>query len=179
MNETVDMESTFDFSRLRDEEGRCKLCGGEENEHDPKCPGRLLNPDNIRFHLQFRFGGCYKGCCQWSHGVLESQSLLDVAKSFLATVRGERWQTDEIKIVIDPTYLDLDLDKNFKEMVTGIEKELQAQEEAKEKEEARTSRKDQYRLSLAFLEAEKADFTPEAYNRRLAELNVEYDDVRD
>jgi hypothetical protein len=57
--------------------------------------------------------------------------------------------------------------------------QLETAKEAREAAERLQERREEYVRSLVSLEEERTDLTPEAYERRLAELKESYKDVRD
>lgn len=169
------LSDLFDFEKVYDEDGKCRLCGSDQyDDHAPKCPGVLLDSGYWEFRLSFSYGGCGRGCCPWQHETMTSQDMTDLAERYVKFIKGERRGRCELGLSFTKS---MDLDDAFDQDVKRIEKADQDAEEAKEREAERKSMREAYERSLEALEAERGDLVPAAYERRLNELKEIYKDV--
>jgi hypothetical protein len=164
----------YDFSKLYDENGLCRLCGKHQSaDHVPRCPGELLNRDDWKLRVTFEYGGCGRGCCPWTKGKAEANNITDLAQRVVAITDGET----PSRVNLDLAYKGTPYVGDIHEEIRRIEKEAKELEESRERESERRERRDTYIRSLRALEAERNDLVPAAYERRLAELRDAYKDV--
>jgi len=169
------LSDLFDFEKVYDEDGKCRLCGSDQyDDHAPKCPGVLLDLGYWNFRLSFSYGGCGRGCCPWQHDTMFSQDMTDLAGRFVKFTDGERLGPIDLGLSFTKS---MDLDDDFNQETKRIRKAIQDAEEAKERETERKEQREAYERSMEALETEKADLRPEAYERRLNELKETYKDV--
>lgn len=178
----ITIDTLFDFSLLFDDEKNCRLCKEHIEDgfgHKENCPGRFLNPDNLKFSLKFSYGGCSRGCCHWTDKELEADDIDTLAKEYFNITRGENVEGINLSVIPDISGLCLNLDDELEIAVKKVKTEVETQEAAVESARLKKSRRLEYERSRDSLEAERKDLVPEAYNNRLADLNMKYDDVRD
>lgn len=146
---------------LLESDGTCKLCRLID-DHTEECPGTVI--ERMSLYVKYSGRNCSRGCCGGVDGEFEAQSYDDAVESCASYVE------ETIGFSADLRYVAEDCD--IEHAVKAVLAKRREAEKAKEAEEKAAAVEKQRQKSLAALEAERVDLTPEAYERRKATLQA-------
>lgn len=143
-------------------DGICKICGEANHEHTDDCPGVVI--ESLTFRGTYEGPNCGRGCCGYTEGEVSGETVQEVfdkcVDGLVASEAISCHCTISMVANCDLRYPDI------ADAVNVRRKAQHAQELAERTAAVR-------RQKLAKLEAEKADLTSEAYERRLAAIMAE------
>lgn len=154
---------------IYDEDGFCRLCSRQSDDHTDECPGSILH--KLRYEVIYSGRNCSRGCCGTASGSNTGDTLMEAATATAQDVSECVSYHVEARMVVD---LDDDIKALVRAEAQRLSDQKRAEEEAEEARDRIRVNTDQFNWAVQLLEAERGDLTPEAYERRMRELRDKY-----
>jgi len=140
-------------------DGICKICGETNHEHANDCPGAVI--ESLTFRGTYEGPNCGRGCCGYTEGEVSGATVQEVFDRCVEGLVNSEAISYHCNISMVSS-----CDLEYPDIADAVNARRKEQHDRELAERAAATR----RQKLAKLEAEKADLTPEAYERRLAAI---------
>lgn len=153
---------------LYDEAGICRLCGRERNDHEDGCDGELL--DRLVYVAAWDGENCTRGCCGGRHGFVQRDTRAEALDALAEETEDLVHVRVDLFRAVEEPYQSDELDARYAERRAARDRVAAERKTA----ELKADRAKRRAAALAALEAERADYTPEAYDRKRAAIDAEF-----
>jgi hypothetical protein len=140
-------------------EGIYKICGEANQEHTNDCPGAVI--ESLTFRGTYEGPNCGRGCCGYTEGEVSGETVQEVFDRCVEGLVNSEAITFHCNISMVSG-----CDLEYPDITDAVNAKRKEQQDRKLAVRAASVRQQK----LAKLEAEKADLTPEAYERRLSAI---------
>lgn len=160
---------TINTKLLYDDDGFCRLCSLRDEEHTDECPGSILH--KLRYEITYSGSNCSHGYRQDTHGSNTGDTLMEAVLATAKDLSECGSYRAEARIIFE-------LSDDAKAMVQAeserIHKERVARNAAQAARAQLRLHTEEFTRSVQALEADRDEFKPEAYARRMRELRDRY-----
>lgn len=144
--------------------GLCRMCPGSEKNHHEGCPATII--EGLKYEMAYYGPHCDRGCCGESEGSVMGDTLEECATKAADYMRDAVSHSCNSRLVYNLYFEDEDA------IVEKAMEKIRQEEKAKQEEEEMIRKAAVKADALNRLENMRSDLTPEAYQRRLSEINA-------
>lgn len=162
------MDTSLLYTKLDDGDRICKLCeqNVDADYHTDECPGKVL--EGATYEIRIDGANCGRGCCGYTHTSVEGPALEPLYAEAATAAPDCVYPSYSARLVYEFDNPSDRINAEWKR-IKGERDAKEARETAAREAKARAEAKQRARERL---ELERPDLTPEAYARKLTEVEA-------